>query len=133
MGNTTTPTCQARRFNKDKTGTRSAGRRTTQRTAPPLLPRQTRQSPPGLASRRKWQPSTRAQRPSPSPGAPWPSQLTSAKGLTQAQLAAKCNMQAKLLQEYEAGKAVPDQKVLSKLARALGVKLSAPKRTANAA
>merc|ERR1711907_434640 len=60
-------------------------------------------------------------------------QARTAKSLTQAQLAAKCNMQAKILQEYESGKAIPDQGVLSRISRALGVKLSAPKRTALAA
>eukprot|EP00656_Telonema_subtile_P035616 TRINITY_DN3958_c0_g1_i1.p2 TRINITY_DN3958_c0_g1~~TRINITY_DN3958_c0_g1_i1.p2 ORF type:complete len:116 (-),score=40.04 TRINITY_DN3958_c0_g1_i1:221-568(-) len=55
------------------------------------------------------------------------------KTLTQAQLANKINVAPKVVQEYESGKAVPNQQIISKLSRALGVKLSMPKRSAGAA
>ena len=43
--------------------------------------------------------------------------------LTQKDLAQKVNEKPSVLQDYEAGKAVPNQVVLAKLERALGVKL----------
>jgi putative transcription factor len=46
-----------------------------------------------------------------------------AKKLTQAQLAQQINEKPQIIQEYESGKAIPDQKILSKLERILGVKL----------
>eukprot|EP00246_Nothoceros_aenigmaticus_P003674 TRINITY_DN14852_c0_g1_i1.p1 TRINITY_DN14852_c0_g1~~TRINITY_DN14852_c0_g1_i1.p1 ORF type:complete len:146 (-),score=44.10 TRINITY_DN14852_c0_g1_i1:330-767(-) len=45
------------------------------------------------------------------------------KKLTQAQLAQQINERPQVVQEYEAGKAVPNQQVLGKLERVLGVKL----------
>ena len=45
------------------------------------------------------------------------------KGLTQKDLAVKINEKATIINEYEAGKAVPNQQVLGKLERILGVKL----------
>jgi putative transcription factor len=45
------------------------------------------------------------------------------KKLTQAQLAQQCNLSPKVVQDYEAGKAVPDGQIISKLNRALGVTL----------
>lgn len=45
------------------------------------------------------------------------------KKLTQAQLAQAINEQPRVVQEYESGKAVPNQQVLAKLERILGVKL----------
>ena len=56
-----------------------------------------------------------------------------AKRMTQAQLAKQVNISPKVLQSYENGKASPDQGILSKLSRALGVKLLASKKSANAA
>ena len=46
-----------------------------------------------------------------------------AKKLTQAQLAQQINEKPQIIQEYESGKAIPNQQVLSKLERILGVKL----------
>jgi putative transcription factor len=46
-----------------------------------------------------------------------------AKKLTQAQLAQQINEKPQIIQEYESGKAIPDQKILSKMERILGVKL----------
>jgi len=44
-------------------------------------------------------------------------------GLTQKDLAQKVNEKPSVLQDYESGKAVPNQVVLAKLERALGIKL----------
>lgn len=47
-----------------------------------------------------------------------------AKGLTQKDLATKINEKQTVVNEYEAGKAVnPNQQILAKMERALGVKL----------
>ena len=46
-----------------------------------------------------------------------------AKKMTQAQLAKQINEKQTTVNEYEAGKAQPNQQVLGKLERALGVKL----------
>ena len=43
--------------------------------------------------------------------------------MTQKDLATKVNEKPSVINDYESGRAVPDQKVLSKLERALGVKL----------
>ncbi|XWS30045.1 hypothetical protein CRYUN_Cryun24cG0084300 [Craigia yunnanensis] len=45
------------------------------------------------------------------------------KKLTQSQLAQMINEKPQIIQEYESGKAIPNQQVISKLERALGVKL----------
>lgn len=45
------------------------------------------------------------------------------KEMTQAQLAQMINERPHVVQEYEAGKAVPNQQILAKMERALGVKL----------
>ena len=49
------------------------------------------------------------------------------KKLTQAQLAQLINERPQVVQEYESGKAIPSQQVLTKLERALGVKLRGKK------
>ncbi|OAY83019.1 Multiprotein-bridging factor 1a [Ananas comosus] len=49
------------------------------------------------------------------------------KKLTQAQLAQMINEKPQVIQEYESGKAIPNQQVISKLERALGVKLRGKK------
>ena len=46
-----------------------------------------------------------------------------AKKLTQAQLAQQINERPQVVQEYESGKAMPNQQILAKLERVLGVKL----------
>jgi len=46
-----------------------------------------------------------------------------AKKLTQAQLAQQINEKPQIIQEYESGKAIPNQQILAKLERILGVKL----------
>ena len=46
-----------------------------------------------------------------------------AKKLTQAQLAQQINERPQVIQEYESGKAIPNQQILGKLERVLGVKL----------
>ena len=46
-----------------------------------------------------------------------------AKKMTQAQLAQQINEKPQIVQEYESGKAIPNQQILSKLERILGVKL----------
>jgi len=46
-----------------------------------------------------------------------------AKGLTQKELATRLNITATQLAEYEQGKAIPNNQVLGKLERTLGVKL----------
>lgn len=45
------------------------------------------------------------------------------KKLTQAQLGQMINEKPQIIQEYESGKAIPNQQIISKLERALGVKL----------
>ncbi|XP_057766419.1 multiprotein-bridging factor 1a-like [Salvia miltiorrhiza] len=49
------------------------------------------------------------------------------KKLTQAQLAQVINEKPQIIQEYESGKAIPNQQIISKLERALGVKLRGKK------
>ncbi|KAJ3630094.1 hypothetical protein Zmor_027076 [Zophobas morio] len=50
-------------------------------------------------------------------------QARAAKGLTQKDLATKVNEKPTVITEYESGKAIPDQQILAKLEKALGVKL----------
>ncbi|QDZ21257.1 multiprotein-bridging factor [Chloropicon primus] len=50
-------------------------------------------------------------------------QARMAKKMTQAQLATAINEQPKIVQEYENGKAIPNNQILGKIERALGVKL----------
>ncbi|XP_043702556.1 multiprotein-bridging factor 1a [Telopea speciosissima] len=49
------------------------------------------------------------------------------KKLTQAQLAQMMNEKPQVIQEYESGKAIPNQQILTKLERVLGVKLRGKK------
>eukprot|EP00252_Welwitschia_mirabilis_P007057 TRINITY_DN180_c0_g1_i1.p1 TRINITY_DN180_c0_g1~~TRINITY_DN180_c0_g1_i1.p1 ORF type:complete len:143 (-),score=31.87 TRINITY_DN180_c0_g1_i1:461-889(-) len=49
------------------------------------------------------------------------------KKLTQAQLAQQINEKPQIIQEYESGKAIPNQQILTKLERVLGVKLRGKK------
>ncbi|KAH6764349.1 multiprotein bridging factor 1B [Perilla frutescens var. hirtella] len=49
------------------------------------------------------------------------------KKLTQAQLGQMINEKPQIIQEYESGKAIPNQQIISKLERALGVKLRGKK------
>jgi putative transcription factor len=49
------------------------------------------------------------------------------KKLTQAQLGQMINERPQVVQEYESGKAIPSQQVLTKMERALGVKLRGKK------
>ncbi|KAF3791834.1 Multiprotein-bridging factor 1b [Nymphaea thermarum] len=49
------------------------------------------------------------------------------KKLTQAQLAQLINEKPQVIQEYESGKAIPNQQIISKLERVLGVKLRGKK------
>jgi len=50
-------------------------------------------------------------------------QARMAKSLTQAQLAQQINVKSAIINDYEQGKGVPDNTVISKLERVLGVKL----------
>eukprot|EP01134_Creolimax_fragrantissima_P000538 CFRG0538T1 len=50
-------------------------------------------------------------------------QARQAKGWSQKELATKCNEKPQIVGEYESGKAIPNNQVLGKLERALGVKL----------
>lgn len=45
------------------------------------------------------------------------------KKMTQKDLATKCNEKPQVINDYEAGRAVPNQQLLGKMERALGVKL----------
>ncbi|RKP05723.1 multi protein bridging factor 1-domain-containing protein [Thamnocephalis sphaerospora] len=45
------------------------------------------------------------------------------KGLTQKDLGQRVNEKGNVINDYEAGRAIPNQQILSKLERALGVKL----------
>ncbi|GMG45916.1 unnamed protein product [Ambrosiozyma monospora] len=45
------------------------------------------------------------------------------KKMTQKDLATKCNEKPNVINDYEANRAIPNQQILSKLERALGVKL----------
>ncbi|KAL9232471.1 hypothetical protein vseg_007582 [Gypsophila vaccaria] len=49
------------------------------------------------------------------------------KKLTQSQLAQIINEKPQIIQEYESGKAIPNQQIIGKLERALGVKLRGKK------
>ncbi|XP_059662732.1 multiprotein-bridging factor 1a-like [Cornus florida] len=49
------------------------------------------------------------------------------KKLTQSQLAQIINEKPQVIQEYESGKAIPNQQIIGKLERALGVKLRGKK------
>ena len=51
-----------------------------------------------------------------------------AKKMSQQQLATAINEKPQVVQEYENGKAIPNQQVLGKLERALGVKLRGKKK-----
>jgi len=44
-------------------------------------------------------------------------------GLTQKELATKINEKPQIINEYESGKAIPNQQILGKLERVLGIKL----------
>jgi len=46
-----------------------------------------------------------------------------AKGFTQKELATKINEKPQVVNDYEAGKAIPNQQLMSKLERVLGMKL----------
>lgn len=46
-----------------------------------------------------------------------------AKGWTQKELATKINEKQQVINEYEAGKAIPNQQIMNKLERQLGIKL----------
>lgn len=50
-------------------------------------------------------------------------QARQAKGMTQKDLGTKINEKPQVIAEYESGKAVPNPQILSKMERALGVKL----------
>ena len=50
-------------------------------------------------------------------------QARNAKGLTQVQLAQLINEKQQIINEYEQAKVIPNQQILAKLERALGVKL----------
>ena len=50
-------------------------------------------------------------------------QARNEKKLTQKELATRINEKQQVINEYEAGKAIPNQQVLSKLERVLGVRL----------
>ena len=49
-----------------------------------------------------------------------------AKKLTQKQLATSLNEKPQVIMEYENGKAIPNPQIISKIERALGVKLPRP-------
>ncbi|XP_042520879.1 multiprotein-bridging factor 1a-like [Macadamia integrifolia] len=49
------------------------------------------------------------------------------KKLTQAQLSQMINEKPQVIQEYESGKAIPNQQIITKLERVLGVKLRGKK------
>lgn len=51
------------------------------------------------------------------------SQVRQEKKLTQKDLATKVNEKPQVINDYEAGRAIPNQQVLAKIERALGVKL----------
>jgi putative transcription factor len=50
------------------------------------------------------------------------------KKLTQAQLAQQINEKPQVIQEYESGKAIPNNQIIVKLERVLGVKLRGGKK-----
>lgn len=47
-----------------------------------------------------------------------------AKKMTQKELANRLNLSASTINEYESGKAIPNRQILSRIGRALGVKLN---------
>lgn len=49
------------------------------------------------------------------------------KKMTQAQLAQMINEKPQVIQEYESGKAIPNNQIIGKLERALGAKLRSKK------
>lgn len=51
------------------------------------------------------------------------SQVRQEKKLTQKDLATRCNEKPQVINDYEAGRAIPNQQVLAKIERVLGVKL----------
>ena len=53
-------------------------------------------------------------------------QARNAKGLTQKQLATQLNMQPQVINEYESGKAIPNNQVIAKIERALGAVCASP-------
>lgn len=55
-------------------------------------------------------------------------QARNAKGLTQKQLAAQLQMQPQIINEYESGKAIPNNQIIAKIERALGAKLPRAKK-----
>ena len=58
-------------------------------------------------------------------------QARTAKKMTQAQLGQAINEKPQTVQEYESGKAIPNNQILAKMERALGVKLrGGPKKKA---
>ncbi|XP_022970748.1 multiprotein-bridging factor 1b-like [Cucurbita maxima] len=54
-------------------------------------------------------------------------QARTEKKLTQTQLAQLINKKPQVIQEYESGKAIPNQQIITKLERALGAKLRGKK------
>ncbi|KAL5012147.1 hypothetical protein ScPMuIL_010698 [Solemya velum] len=50
-------------------------------------------------------------------------QARQARGLTQKELATRVNEKQQVVNEYESGKAIPNQQILSKLEKTLGTKL----------
>ena len=50
-------------------------------------------------------------------------QARMAKGLTQVELAKKINEKHQVVHDYELGKGIPNQRVLTKMERVMGVKL----------
>ena len=46
-----------------------------------------------------------------------------AKGMTQKELSTKINEKPQVINEYESGKCIPDNAVLGKIERAIGIKL----------
>lgn len=55
-------------------------------------------------------------------------QARQAKGLTQKQLAAQCQMQPQIINEYEQGKGIPNNQIIAKLEKVLGAKLPRAKK-----
>lgn len=51
-----------------------------------------------------------------------------AKGMKQKDLSNKINVKPQVIAEYENGKAIPDNKIISKIERALGIKLLGKKQ-----
>mmetsp|Transcript_35277 Transcript_35277/g.140193 ORF Transcript_35277/g.140193 Transcript_35277/m.140193 type:complete len:133 (-) Transcript_35277:1111-1509(-) len=50
------------------------------------------------------------------------------KKMTQAQLAQRINEKPQIINDYEAGRAIPNQQIIGKIERALGVKLRGKKK-----